>query len=207
MHPFYKNKENSRGFSLVELLVSIGIMVVILGVVVFGQQKYTEATNLTNLADEIAIAVSQAQAYGNAVRETSAGSANFDSGYGISVGFLEEGGEFSYIYFADIDRSQYYDGDLSCAHQECIEKVEITKGNYIDSFCVLRTQGSDQCGVAERVDISFARPETDAVMKIFNSGGNSYNTPNLEGVEINLRSPNGLTKSVIVYKTGQVSVQ
>lgn len=196
-----------KGFSLIELLVSIGIMVTILTVVVFGQNKYTEAANLTQLADEIAMSVSQAQAYGIAVKELETGSLNFSSGYGLSITLLEEGGEQEYIYFADINDSQYYDGDLGCGSEECLEEIAISRGNYIESFCVLRTQGTDQCGAAQRVDISFKRPETDARLFFFNSGGQSYNTPNLEGVQINLKSPSGLTKSVIVYVTGQVSVQ
>lgn len=199
----------SKGFSLVELLVSIGIMVAILTVVAFGQQGYTEATSLTNLADEIAINISQAQAYGIAVKEVETGSENFSSGYGISITLLEEGGEYVYINFADRNSppNLYYDGDLNCATTECIEKVTLSRGNYIESFCVLRTQGADQCSVAERVDISFVRPDTDAKMTLFNSGGQSYTTPNLEGVEIKLMSPSGLSRSVIVYVTGQVSVQ
>lgn len=215
MSPFFKKRLvksspeilRTRGFSLIELLVSISIMVAIITVVVFGQRGYTESARLLNLADEIGLSVSQAQAYGIAVRETATGSANFNSAYGLSLTLLEAGGSTAYIYFSDLNNNQYYDGSLTCSTSECMEKIIISGGNYIESFCALRTSGSDQCGGPERVDISFKRPETDASIFFFNSGGQSYNVPNLEGVRINLRSPRGLTRSVTVYLTGQVSVQ
>ncbi len=209
MSPFFKMSLKSRGFSLVELLVSIGIMVAILTVVAFGQRGYTEVSSLTNLADDIAVTISQAQAYGVAVKEVGTGTANFSAGYGVSLSLREAEGKYTYIYFADIgtDPNGAYDGDLSCAAAECLEKISIGRGNYIDEFCEIRTQGVDRCTDARRVDISFKRPETGANLLLINSGGQSYATPNLEGVEIKLKSPGGLTKSVIVYLTGQVSVQ
>lgn len=195
------------GFSLPELLVTIGIVGVLMTVVVLGQRGYTETAVLVNTVDNLALSVNQAQAYGLAVKERTPGSADFTNGYGLSLSFLEEGGEKGFIFFRDNNNSQYYDGGWPCGVSECVEKVEFAGGVYISDICTLRTQGSDQCGNTGRVDISFRRPDPEARIFFFNQGGNSYNVPNLEGVKIVVKSPTGLTRYVTVYTTGQISVQ
>ena len=204
MSHFFKNKS---GFSLIELLVSLGIMGVLLTVIMFNQKSYTEAVLLANIADELSLSVVQAQTYGLAVKERATGSADFTSGYGVSLSFLEEGGEGGYIFFYDQNNTQYYDGGWPCGVAECLERKEFSGGNYIDNFCIVRTQGADQCGTVARVDISFRRPNPDARIFFFNASGNSYYPQNLKGVKIMLESPGGLSKTVTIYTTGQISVQ
>jgi Tfp pilus assembly protein FimT len=204
------NKKMSQGFSLMELLVSIGIMVAILTVVVSSQRGYTESSTLLNLADEIGITISQAQAYGIAVKELSPGTADFNAAYGLSFNILSSGANSAYLFFADRNTTDHYDGPWNCpagGGSECVERVDFTRGNYIDSFCVVRTSGPDQCGTVNRVDITFRRPETAARIKLFNSSGQEYDPPNDKGIRIVLKSPSGLTRSVTVYNTGQISVQ
>ncbi len=200
----------SRGFTILELLVSIGIVVAILTVVVSNQSKYTEGAALSNLADEIGLTISQAQAYGIGVREFSPGSNDFSASYGLTFSLLGSGSNSAYLSFADRNGNKIYDGNWSCpvgGVSECLEKINISRGNYIESVCVVRTSGSDQCTEASRVDMSFLRPNTETQLTFFNNGGNVFSPANLKGVRIVLKSPSGLTRSVIVYQTGQVSVQ
>lgn len=211
MYLFFKKHSNLKaGFSLVELLVSIGIMTAIITVVVFNQRTYSDASNLSNTADVMSLSIAEAQAYGLAVKETSPGSVDFSAGYGISVSLLDDGSENGYVFFVDHNNSGHYDGDWSCsggALSECFAKEEFAGGARISSFCVLRTQGADQCSTVSRVDVSFQRPNPDAGMVFFNAGGNIYSTPNLKGVSITLESDSGAERSVIIYTTGQVSVE
>src|SRR6266481_8758790 len=72
-----------RGFTLVELLVTIGITLVILGTLVFNQSHYSDSAALKNLADTIGLTVRQAQVYGVSVKEFNTGSNNFSSAYGV----------------------------------------------------------------------------------------------------------------------------
>lgn len=201
---------DSRAFTLVEFLVSIGIVFAILSVILLNQSAYTDSVALTNAADELGLTVSQAQAYSIGVRELSPGSSNFSSAYGVSFSINAPDSDKSYIYFADRNTSEHYDGSWLCPNEsgsECLERIEIPRGNYINSFCVIRTQGSDQCGTVHRADITFLRPDTDAKMKFFNSGGQQYQSPNIKGVRVILKSPGGATRSVAIYLTGQVSVE
>ena len=199
------------GFSLVKLLVSIGILTVILTVVVSNQSKYTEAAALTNLADDIASRISQAQAYGIGVREFSPGTYNFTASYGLTFSLLGSGSNIAYLYFADRNSNDIYDGDWSCptgGSSECIEKVNISHGNYIDSMCVIRTDGQPCApGNAARVDIHFVRPNTEANIVFFDTSGNIINPVGIAGARVMLKSPGGLTRIVVVYETGQISVQ
>jgi len=214
-HSFKKVKNSSDtipssfclGFTLVEVLVTLGIMGVILSVILFNQRSYTEAATLLRVADELSLSIAQAQVYGLAVRESVSGSADFDSGFGVSLSFLESGGENGYIFFTDLNNSQYFDGGWPCGVPECAQKVEFPMGIRIESFCVVRTAGSDQCNNVSRADISFRRPVPDARIFLYNNGGSSYYPPHLKGVRIVLRSPSGHTRSVTAYTTGQVSVQ
>lgn len=199
-----------KGFTLIELTVSIGIMVAVLAVVLLNQRNYTEAAALSNLADDLSLTISQARAYGIAVREVEPGTANFNAAYGISMSLLGSGSNSAYLFFVDKNNNTFYDGGWDCPigeNSECLEKVNFIRGNYIDSFCIVRTSGGDQCGSVSRVDITFLRPDTKANLVFFNNGGQQYNPSNTKGIKIVLKSPGGLTREVTVYNTGQISVQ
>ncbi len=196
------------GFTLIELLVSIAIVSVILTIIVSNQSTYTDNAALSNLSDQIGLTLSQAQAYGIGVRELFPGSSDFSASYGLVFSLLDSGSDSVYLSFADRNGNKLYDGDWSCPTggiSECIEKTDISRGNRIDSLCVVRAADTDICGIG-RVDISFIRPNTEAQIIFFDAGGGTLNPPGSIGARVILRSPGALTKSVVIYKTGQISV-
>lgn len=198
------------GFTLVELLVSLAIVSGILAIVVSNQSTYTDGAALVSLADEINSSISQAQAYGIGVKEFSPGTGEFSASYGLSFSLLSSGSNIAYLSFADRDDDKIYGGDWSCpigGASECLGKIDISRGNYIESLCVVRTSGADICNNVGRADISFARPNTETQIRFFNNVGNPFSPGNIKGARVVLQSPGGLTRSVTVYSTGQVSVQ
>lgn len=193
-----------------EMLATLGIASVILSVVISSQSKYLSNSSLYNLADEIGLTISQAQSYGIAVKEVTPGSSDFTASFGLTVSLLETGSDTAYIFFADKNANQAYDGDWTCPsgeESECIEKTDMSRGNYVDSICIVRTNGADQCNSASRVDVTFTRPSTDAQVSLYNSNGQLFTPPNLKGVKIVLMSPDGGSRDVTVFLNGQVSVQ
>ncbi|MBI2673941.1 MAG: type II secretion system protein [Candidatus Zambryskibacteria bacterium] len=210
MSHYFKNSRglpagSVAGFTLIELLVSISIISMILTVVVLNQSTYTDSAALTNLADEISSTISQAQVYGIAVKEVSTGSNTFNASYGLAFSLLGSGSNTAYIYFADLDANVVYTGTWSCGTSECLKKIDITRGNVIDKICAVKVSGTDNCNIS-RTDISFARPNTEAQIVLFNSSGNpSFLNANEKGVRIEFRSPRGSIRSVTVYSTGQIS--
>ncbi|MDO8569487.1 MAG: prepilin-type N-terminal cleavage/methylation domain-containing protein [bacterium] len=201
---------NNSGFTIVELLVSISIVTVILTVIILNQSTYTDSIALTNLADEISSTISQAQAYGIGVKGFSG---EFKASYGVTFSIrtsTDDGDNKAYLNFVDnvLPLNQLYNGDWKCVHTECLGKVDITRGNFIEEICIVRKIPlSDQCNVAKRADISFARPSTEAQIKFFNNGGSEVGDPDDMGAKIRLQSPRGAIRSITVYKTGQISVQ
>lgn len=205
-------RSESKGFTLIELLVSISIMTVILTVIVLNQSTYTDNIALTNLADEISSTISQAQAYGIGVK----GLANdFNVSFGVTFSIRtsppDSGSNVAYLNFADRNGNNIYDGDWLCpigGMSECLGKVDINRNNFIQEICFVKTSGgADICNNIGRVDISFARPNTEAQIYFFKNNGDPYDPGNKKGAKIVLESPKGSTRSVTVYKTGQISVQ
>ncbi|PIP56023.1 MAG: hypothetical protein CO183_01600 [Candidatus Zambryskibacteria bacterium CG_4_9_14_3_um_filter_42_9] len=198
-----------RGFTLMELLVSISIVTVILTTVVMNQSTYNDTNALSNLAYQISSDIAQARAYGIGVRELTPGSSEFTASYGLTFSLLGSGSDKAYIFFADRNDNSIYDGNWSCptgGTSECLGKTDITRNNYMDSLCVVRSSGSDLCNVG-RIDIIFVRPSTEAQIEFFNTGGESFNPSGMIGARIVLNGPGSLTRSVVVYSTGQISVQ
>lgn len=191
-------------------MVTLSIIALISTIVVRSQSSYTQAAALTNLSDEIASRIVQAQIYGIAVRERTPGSADFSGSYGLSMSLLSGGSNTAYLSFIDKNGNQIYDGSWDCemgGAAECLEKVDIQRGNYIHQFCVIRSTGGEICGTAERADISYARPFIEARIRLFDSGGQVYSPPNMIGVKIVLKSETDLSRSVSVYQSGQISSQ
>lgn len=199
-----------KGFTLIEVLVSLGVILVIISAVLFNQNTYLESASITQISEEVSSSLLQAQAYGVAVKELTPGSSNFSSAYGLTFSLLGSGSNSSYLFFADRNLNTYYDNSWDCVvggSSECLEKVNLTRNNVIQSVCAIKTNGPDECSGVSRVDVTFLRPNLEARIVFFNSSGSVYNPSNRRGARINFRSPNGLTKSVAIYESGQISVQ
>jgi hypothetical protein len=193
------------------MLVSIGIMLVIISIVIFNQSKYTTGAAIQNAANDISLALRQAQVYGVSVKEFTPGSNDFSPAYGMSFNILSSGGNNAYIFFADRGvQNGRYDGVWACAlggASECLDKTTMGQGNIISGLCQILPPNVEVCNLG-RVDITFLRPSTDARFAFFHSTGGQISLPNAKGVRIKLTSPStGLIRSVVIYRTGQISVQ
>jgi len=191
----------------------------ILGLVLWNQSTYTDGASLTNHADDIASMISQAQVYGIGVKEFTPGSSNFGTAYGVAFSLYGlNASNKAYMYFADRNGDKFYNHQWACpqptppAAPECLTKIDITRNNIISKLCYLITPNtcvSSPAGDLGRADITFARPNIEAqfVLQDVNQA-QIYPLPSgFIGVRIELTSPKGATRSVTVYKTGQVSVQ
>lgn len=215
MSHFFKIKKN-KGFTVAEMLTSLAIMTIILSTVIVGQSKYSDGVNLSTAADNVSLALFQAQVYGVSVKEASTGSRDFNSPYGVSFNRIDlstgNSTNQNYILFTDrVLKNQRYDyvnwwGDCSSG-SECVEKNLMPGKSYIQEFCIIRRNAAEVCGTANRVDIVFNRPNPEAIIKFYNLGGNPINMANVIGAKIKITYSGGPTKSVVVYNTGQISTQ
>ena len=188
----YNIHMNKRGFTLVELLVTISIFVVLTGVVLFSQNSFNSSILLTNLAYDTALTIRQAQTYGINIK-------NFNStgsGNGVFVPYgvhFDMGAKQSFILFADLSSGPGYAGvfdrsanPLSCQTDKgCVSRYNIKNGNYISKLCINNTSdpsGSDDCSPTS-LDIEFQRPNPDAVISV--NGDQTI-------------SPNNMTYAIIV---------
>lgn len=185
-------------------------MTTIITTILSSQSTYVDGAALSNVADEIGLTISQAQAYGIAVKELTPGSDDFSISYGIALSKIGEGSNLAYLFFADRNGNHAYDGSWSCVtggSEECLEKKNISRGNYIDSICIISLSDAEDCDAVGRVDISFTRPETEAHIVFFDNSEAPYTPSSLKGAKIVLKSPTGASRSVVVYESGHVSVQ
>ncbi len=206
----------SKGFSLVELVVTVSIMSVILTIVLMGQSRYTNVASLNANINEAALVVRQAQTYGISVREFSPGLEEFNVGYGVSFLLAGSSSDKEYIFFADRGSADLYrySSNWNCptdSSSECLSKLFLTNGNTISQICYKSlSSGTESCmGNNRRMDITFTRPETSVSIRFFNASGVVESTPSdLEYGKVTFRSATGnVYKSLYVYPTGQISVR
>jgi prepilin-type N-terminal cleavage/methylation domain-containing protein len=205
----------TRGFTLIELLISISIIALLTGVAVFNQSDFSDQLALTNLTSEIDLQIREAQTYGVSVREFSPGTNNFNIAYGVSFNLGNPGSSnTSFFSFADLlPQNGYFDTPTSCEpgpSSECLSRYNLTRGNTLTDMCVIEAGGGTVCkaGVG-RIDIVFVRPNPTAKIALFNNSGSVVNTtyPGFKGVKFEFTSPQGKKQYIIVYTSGQVSIQ
>lgn len=181
----------SGGFTLIEMLVVIGIMALVSGLILANNTRFGGVVLLQNLAYDIALSVRQAQVYGIAVQRFND---TFTSAYGMH--FQVDGGEQSaYVLFADPNDNGFYDGT-----SELVQSTSIASGYRIAQLCATSSSGIQNCSVTS-LDITFKRPEPDAYIR--SSAGSALN----ESGEIYVVSPRGDTKIISIQANGQISVQ
>lgn len=210
-----KKFKKNQGFTLVELLVTITIFVVLTGVVLVNQAKFNSSILLTNLAYDTALTIRQAQTYGINIKNFNIDDDKFVP-YGVHFDVVNQ--PRSFILFADLDYDSsdpdsstdvQYDGggadspDLSICQNVmgCVNRYNITRGNYIDSLCADDESNTGSCkgsaSSVNSVDIVFERPDPDAKIRAVNDGAST----SLTSIRIVLKNQGDDNSREIVVKS------
>ncbi len=217
----------SRGFSLVETLVVLGIMLVIITVVMLGQAGFNKSLVLVDTSYTVAFTVRQAQALGLSSKRI--GTVQ-NAAHGVHIGTAPS---TSYMLFADTypvapGNSQgtkcvghsvssgpesrpgncVYEGAPAGSTDTIISTYTLNRGFKILSYCgvekgTLINKCSGSGSGLSALDITFMRPNTQASI----IGVSSGLPVELISASIKVSTPDGAdTRCVNVTKVGQVSV-
>lgn len=186
-------KEADSGFSLIELMVTIGIITLVTGIVMVKYSAFNSVVILKSQAYELALDIREAQVFGVSASRGAGGS--YREAYGIYVDFSNKN---EYVLFQDASDNLLYDPG-----EEIGETYTIDPRFVISALCttagVTKTCASS---VSDKVSIAFKRPNFDARMW-------STMNPTVDFTDIEIASINDptVTRTVTVYASGQISVQ
>ncbi len=225
-----KNKNN--GFSLIELMVTISIFLLITTVTMVNYPRFSNKLSLDLLAQDVALSFRQAQIFGSSVfgAKGISGQATTFGAYGVHFDApIPNQPVYTYLLFADIGNSSHstyreYDGPPADANvlcgspvsgAECLEKFLVTGRNKVVALCAnfIDSETLPAARVARckanplsSIDVVFVRPNLDAKIAAATVGGQV--TSAISNIGIVMESPGGdYDKTVVVWKTGQISVE
>ena len=183
----------ARGFSLIELIVVVGIFTVISAIVLANHTQFNSNVLLGSLAYDIGLSIREAQVYGLSVKQFS-DSPDFQVGYGVH--FQTPG---QYLLFVDKNKNKRYDiGDDGIQ-----QTYTLGRGHSVKKFCGYTSSGSEECSnnaaALPFLDIVFIRPSPDA--SILSASPTVYSIG-----AVTVRSASGRERTITVQSTGQISI-
>ena len=182
--------KNIQGFTLVELVVSIGIFALMTTLLLAKYGTFNQGIILTNLAYDVALTVRNAQSYGLNVKSAPTAGENFSSDFNYSYGVHFSSNSNTFTFFKDADNYLYDNPTL-----EKISDSVMKRNSKISALCVGTVTA---CSSVSTLDVVFKRPNPDAIINGVSS--NSY-------AEITLQGSDGSIRKVVVRSTGQIAVQ
>ena len=189
-------KNSRKGFTLFEMLVSIGIFTLLTSVLLVKNSQFKGNILITNLAYQIATAVREAQSYGVNVKCGATGSVR-----GVIL-------PTSFDLFADKDADGLY--TLNPAAEPILETFKLQQGNTISKFCWKTSLSPaidyvcSDTNLVSYLDITFKRPDPAAIIYV-GIGAPAVKTV-ATSAKIIVSSPKAVCKGVQVDSSGQVSV-
>lgn len=189
-------KQKHKGFTLVEMLISVGIFATISAIILANYPEFRSRSSLDNLTAQIAIIFREAQVYGISVREE--GNSDFNIGYGVHVD-LEDNTDL--IIFADKNKNFIFDSGTDSV----LETFELKGGETIGELCAPSCVGNDTQRpiLADSITVVFIRPNPDAYFSV----NGVYNT-GISSVSLKISNRSGsYSRYIEVYTTGQISIR
>lgn len=193
----------SKGFTLIELVVVLAIIVTVTGIALTSQSSFNKTLVLANTAYDIALTLHSAESFG--IGSRAAGS-TANAGYGLH---FQNGSPGSFILFADT----YPPTPYSCARPDCkpgdhlyslddtlVQAYTLGNGVVVSDFCA--SSDRPRCastGDLQSLDIVFARPNPDAFIRANGSSFNAYT-----GACLVVSSQKGGSRYVSVAGSGQI---
>jgi type II secretory pathway pseudopilin PulG len=195
---FNTRSKKYAGFGLIELLVSISVIMLVMGVVMARHSSYNGAVLLRSQAYEVALLLREVQL--SAVSAVGQGS-NYRNVYGV---YFNEGSNFYYTFSDDTPNNYFYnDGEELGKRNNLDERFVISDIRTVDG-------GVDSPVPGDDISIVFQRPNFDA---LFYTDEDDAVLTGVSTVEIDVRlvgtTGNGVgeVRTVEVSRTGQITVQ
>jgi len=193
-------RTRSAGFTLVELMVSVSVILIIIATVTIQFRSFDSSVLLKTLSYDVAFSVWEARSYALGVRR---GVSDFSESYGAS--FIP--GEDSYQIFTYTNAN---DPDARPKNENgtgvdigIVEIYKLGRSFQIIDVCVVESVNSEDCTITS-LDISFKRPEHAA---LFYAEGYA-DSGTISDVRIYLGTEDGDERGVVtVGYAGQITVQ
>lgn len=210
----------NAGFTLIELMVVLAIVISITGVVFTSQSSFNKTLVLANTAYDVALTIRSAEMYGLGNRAIG-GATNI--GYGINFQKAVPG---IFTLFADTypsanaanchglpvggagaPNAQVGDCVYEVVQGEKVSDYTLGNGITIQDFCAYYGNGTESCAVAHggslsSLDIVFARPSPNPFMSVNEFYSSAF--PVIAAC-ITLSSPQGGSRFVGVSLSGAIS--
>ncbi|MFA4890510.1 MAG: prepilin-type N-terminal cleavage/methylation domain-containing protein [Candidatus Paceibacterota bacterium] len=188
-----------RGFTLVELVVTISIFIIISTLVFANYPKFKSQLSLKKTSQEIAFAVREAQVYSLSVKEYN----GTFPGYGVHFDISKPD---TIILFADVNKNSKYDEfDEGDGIDGKVKEYKIRTSDSFSSLCGNeKSSPPGSCGLS-KMDAVYLRPNPLITLKGWDNGGSLL--PNFSDVEILISSPGGATKKIIIWVSGQITIE
>lgn len=215
-------KDSEKGFTLVEMIIAMGIFAIMSGMSVSSYMKFNNKIGTDLLVHSVAQDGHLVQVESMAVKRASGSS--IYPGYGLNFDLTPAASSTYYDIFADLNGNGSYGGSavnasdrpLSCpagGMLECEKRVYLEKGTKITRICALMSggpaQGSCDAGYkqVDRAEISFKRPSTDANLLVYSTTGSTYYSAGISSVRIYIASSKGYERGVEFWSAGQISIK
>src|SRR3989344_4288707 len=215
-------QRQKQGFSLVEMVVVLGVMVMVMTLMFANFPKIKEQIALTLATRELALTIRKAQSYAIAVREfnssfpvnlcnsgydVSQGNIRFPP-YGIAVAKQNDGNgndKFTYSIFGDTNCNAFLSQfPVYQSASEFVSSVKIQNGvqiSDIDGY-----NGGDAIAL-RYAQIIYQRPNPSVILVGTTQGGGGITGTYSGRLEITLTSGSGAQQKIIVRPSGQISIE
>ena len=186
---------NQRGFSLIELMVAVGILTLINIMIFASYPEFSQKMALKRTSEEVALIARQAQAYALGIKRPVSGGEDY---YGFGIHF-DKSDSKSLILFADSDSDKIYDDG------ELFQEFKIGTGDYVSE---LQACDSDSCQSVGSGGLDVVYPRATTIASISADGdvcgSCSY-------ARVTIQSPRGNEeknkKHINIWISGQISVE
>jgi len=206
-----RNYKLNQGMTYVELIVVLSIFALMTSIVLFDYKKFEDKVNIKVLANDIALKIVEAQKLAIAGKwNANVTLLDWKPAYGVYFDYKNNagGGDKKFIFFTDLNQDYYYSDSNFCNYLndvniECLEKIDITKGNYISK--IENFVNNIPTEITSSFAITFKRPDSSANFYI----KNTYGIPELlitDYIKITISSSSGFSAFIRIEPSGRIQI-
>ncbi|MBI2627986.1 MAG: hypothetical protein HYW71_00940 [Candidatus Niyogibacteria bacterium] len=201
--PLNSCKANLTGFTVVEVLITMGVFALVSSMVLANYPKFSERLTLEQTAQKIALSFREAKILSLTVGESEIGTRIFP-GYGVHFDAGESGNNKRYLIFSDLNADKKYaepdDGEKDIFGIQSSAFISGACFGEEDAGSLSECQSYNQTKI---LDIVFTRPKPS----IDFYDGERSQWRGEQNVGIFIVNPEGDIKKIIIWKTGQIMVE